>query len=198
MQTKRTEDRVPQVEVADSEWEAIMRAKRLATAQRRSMRTAAMSCRGIAQCSDPGEELHSTPPEPAQLRHRFHEMLGAVSRSDPSGHLGDLLSLGSITSSEQHQVSLRERFDALTDEWIGATRLSSSVTETSMHPAYQRIIGLGPDVLPFILEDVESGELHWGWALQALTGHDAAAHAATLHEARHAWIRWGRSHSIPS
>lgn len=61
-----------------------------------------------------------------------------------------------------------------------------------MHPAYQQIIGLGPDVLPLILEDVVAGELHWGWALRALTGHDAAAGAPTLSEARDAWIRWGR------
>ncbi len=61
-----------------------------------------------------------------------------------------------------------------------------------MHPAYQRIIGLGPDVLPLILEDVEAGELHWGWALRALTGYDAAEGAATLPEARVAWVRWGR------
>ncbi len=99
---------------------------------------------------------------------------------------------------EQSRTSTRERFNALADEWIAATRLSSSVSDTCMHPAYQQIIGLGPDVLPFILEDVEAGELHWGWALQALTGQDAAAGARTLPEARDAWIQWGRSHSAIS
>ena len=93
---------------------------------------------------------------------------------------------------ERGRASLREQFDALADEWIAATRLSSSVVETCMHPAYQQIIGLGPDVLPLVLEDVVAGEFHWGWALRALTGHDAAAGAATLSEARDAWIRWGR------
>lgn len=101
-----------------------------------------------------------------------------------------------IHPSEQGRASLRERFDALADEWIAATRLSSSVTETCMHPAYQQIIGLGPDVLPLILEDVVAGELHWGWALRALTGLDAAASAKTLPEARDAWIRWGRNSGI--
>ena len=99
-------------------------------------------------------------------------------------------------SPEQSRVSLRERFNALADEWVTATRLSSSVTETCMHPAYQQIIGLGPDVLPLILEDVVAGELHWGWALRALIGQDAAAGAETLCAARDAWIRWGRSNGI--
>lgn len=97
---------------------------------------------------------------------------------------------------KQSRASLRERFNALADEWIAATRLSSSVTDTCMHPAYQQIIGLGPDVLPLILEDVVAGELHWGWALRALTGHDVAADAETLPAARDAWIRWGRSNGI--
>lgn len=97
---------------------------------------------------------------------------------------------------EQSQASLRERFNALADEWIAATRLSSSATTTCMHPAYQQIIGLGPDVLPLILEDVAAGELHWGWALRALTGHDAAAGVESLPDARDAWIRWGRSNGI--
>lgn len=198
MQTRRVQDRVPQVKEADSEWDIWIRGRRIATANRHMARLTAGSCRGITKCSEPDEEPYSAPRKPPHLRHRFHEMLSASSRSDPSGHLGELLSLESIRSSERRQVSLRERFNTLADNWIAATRLSSSASDTCMHPAYQQIIGLGPDVLPFILEDVESGELHWGWALQALTGHDVAAGARTLPEARDAWIRWGHSHSILS
>lgn len=196
MQTKRIEDRVPQVEVADSEWEALMRGRRIATAQRHSMRFAAMSCRGVAQCSELDEKSHLGPLEPPQLRYRFHEMLSAASRNDPSGHLGELLPLESAQLSEQDYEPLRDHFNALTDEWITATRLSSSLAETCMHPAYQQIIGLGPKVLPLILEDVEAGELHWGWALRALTGRDAAEGVQTLPDARDAWLRWRRNHPM--
>lgn len=97
-----------------------------------------------------------------------------------------------VSRPDEGRASLRERFNALADEWIAATRLSSSVIETCMHPAYQQIIGLGPAVLPLVLEDVAQGELHWGWALRALTGHDAAEGAETLPQARDAWARWGR------
>ena len=97
-----------------------------------------------------------------------------------------------VSRPDEDRASLRKRFNALADEWIAATRLSSSVVETCMHPAYQQIIGLGPAVLPLVLEDMEQGELHWGWALRVLTGHDAAEGAGTLPEARAAWTRWGR------
>lgn len=44
--------------------------------------------------------------------------------------------------------------------------------EMAMHPAYQRIIGLGPEVAPLLLRELERQPDHWFWALKALTGAD--------------------------
>lgn len=189
MQQRHDRYRAPSDAAADSEWERRLLRRRKATARRQREWYGTPSCAGVAKCGEVDVESPATQPLPQRIRN----VLYAVSRDDPNGLFGALLPLEPNRLSEKSLDSLRERFGALADSWIVETRLSSSVTDTFMHPAYQQIIGLGPDVLPLILEDVESGELHWGWALQALTGHDAAAGAHTLPEARDAWIHWGRS-----
>src|SRR5580693_5487579 len=44
-------------------------------------------------------------------------------------------------------------FNRLATEWKSGRHASSSVTANAMHPAYQRIIGLGKPVLPLILRE---------------------------------------------
>ncbi|MBI5057248.1 MAG: hypothetical protein HZB61_11610 [Nitrospirae bacterium] len=43
------------------------------------------------------------------------------------------------------------RFQILKLEWESETAHLSSITEISMHPAYQQIIGMGQVAVPFIL-----------------------------------------------
>lgn len=61
-----------------------------------------------------------------------------------------------------------------------------------MHPAYQRIIGLGPRAVPLILRELQKTRGHWLWALNAITGEDPAPPAATYSEAVDAWLEWGK------
>jgi hypothetical protein len=49
----------------------------------------------------------------------------------------------------------------------------SSITEMSMLPTYQQIMGIGPDAVPLILAELESegdDPDQWFWALRAITG----------------------------
>ncbi len=87
--------------------------------------------------------------------------------------------------------ALRAIFRELADRWRDETMASSSLTEIGSHWAYQRIIGMGPAVVPFILERVAAGERHWGWALSALTGENPAADTESPREAAEAWLAWG-------
>lgn len=86
---------------------------------------------------------------------------------------------------------LGEQFRELAERWRNETGMLSSVDRMSMHPAYQRIIGLGPDVIPYILEDLRHAPDHWFWALVALTGADPAAGEDSMQAAAQAWIDWG-------
>lgn len=63
-----------------------------------------------------------------------------------------------------------------------------------MHRAYQRIIGMGQEALPYILEDLRTRGGQWFWALNAITGMspvppDASGNARRVREA---WLQWGK------
>jgi hypothetical protein len=65
-----------------------------------------------------------------------------------------------------------------------------------MHPAYQKIIGMGEPAIPLILKDLEkNGPNDWFWALTAITDEnpitqDIAGNMAAMTEA---WLQWGRN-----
>jgi hypothetical protein len=50
---------------------------------------------------------------------------------------------------------LQERFEELSAEWKASSGPASSMEKLAMHPAYQQIIGLGPDALPLLLEELD-------------------------------------------
>ncbi len=95
----------------------------------------------------------------------------------------------------QH-VSLEQRFRSLAREWKQETSHLSSVTDRSMHLAYQQIIGLGPAAAPLILRELERESDDWFWALAAITGENPipAGAEGKLSEMRAAWLHWGAEH----
>jgi hypothetical protein len=89
---------------------------------------------------------------------------------------------------------LEELFRELADRWRAETLYLSSSTDIAMHPAYQRIIGLGPAVIPLILAELARQPDRWFWALHALTGVDPVlpSDRGKLPAMTQAWLRWGR------
>ena len=81
-----------------------------------------------------------------------------------------------VPASRQPEA-LDQRFTRLAAQWRSETALFSSVTEMAMHPAYQAIIGLGPEVVPLLIRDLAGQPSHWFWALKAITGIDPVAPA---------------------
>ncbi len=99
-----------------------------------------------------------------------------------------------MTSLVAPPKRLEAIFETLLQEWKRETRFLSSTTEIAMHPAYQRIIGLGPQVIPYILHEIQREPGHWFWALTALTGEtpyrpEEQGRIASMTDA---WLRWGR------
>ena len=62
------------------------------------------------------------------------------------------------------------KFQALAETWRREVQFMSSVTEMVLHPAYQRIIGMGTAVVPHLLRELECRPDHWFWALPRLQG----------------------------
>ena len=101
-------------------------------------------------------------------------------------HRGDL--------SFPEGVALEQEFEALAAEWKRATQYQSSLTGIAMHPAYQRIIGMGPIVLPLILRELDQTGGQWFWALQCVTGVDPVRpeDRGDAGAMGRAWMEWAR------
>jgi hypothetical protein len=83
-------------------------------------------------------------------------------------------------------------FRALVEKWRKDTRHRSSLSKMIAHQSYQRIMGMGPSVLPLLLRELSERPDHWLVALNAITGEDPAPAGSTFNEAVGAWLTWGR------
>ncbi|MFB2919181.1 hypothetical protein [Aerosakkonema funiforme] len=91
-------------------------------------------------------------------------------------------------------ADLEATFLELAEQWRRETGMMSLIMKMSMHPAYQRIIGMGQAVVPLILRDLEKEPDHWFWALQAITGANPvkSEQRGRLQQMAQAWLQWGR------
>ena len=89
---------------------------------------------------------------------------------------------------------LEQTFNKLAKQWKEGTQFASTVREMAMHPAYQYIIGMGPKVLPYILQRLSKEQEHWFWALKAITHEDPVPPASrgNLNKMRDIWLQWGK------
>ena len=103
----------------------------------------------------------------------------------------------SITPPRKIQsLHLRAQFTRLADLWKRDTAHLSNITRRAMHPAYQRIICMGHEAVPFMLEEFRKGQLDdWFWALSAITGENPITEgiAGDVEDMAEAWLQWGRT-----
>ena len=89
---------------------------------------------------------------------------------------------------------LEAEFKSLAEQWYRETGMLSLMHKKALHPAYQRIIGMGREALPFIFRELKQRHGHWLWALAAITGQDAARPGDNFTQAVEAWLEWGKTH----
>lgn len=94
------------------------------------------------------------------------------------------------------QVALEVEFENLADRWELQTDFESVVVRKAMHPAYQRIIGLGQPAVPLILRRLQREPRQWFWALTAITGENPADGEDDAESAANAWLAWGHSRGL--
>jgi hypothetical protein len=88
----------------------------------------------------------------------------------------------------------RERiFRRLAERWRSETGLLSSIEDKVLHPAYQQIIGMGPDVIPLILREMQRRPEHWFWALNAISREDPIdpEDEGNIRKMTETWLQWG-------
>ena len=145
---------------------------------------------GIAQ------DLPEPLPESRENDSAFRRVppISGFSRLAGEPHM-DLAPGNVIAQSLPVESRLRDEFKLLAERWHKETRYWSSATKMAMHPAYQRIIALGENVIPYILSDLRRTRGHWLWALYILSRlQDPAPDGATFDEAIDAWLNWGAAH----
>jgi hypothetical protein len=86
------------------------------------------------------------------------------------------------------------RFRDLADRWERETSHVSSITKRVMHPCYQSILGMGPNVVSLLIRDMQENRRDWFWALQHLTQENpvSARDAGNLDKMIAAWVGWER------
>ncbi|MBD2355867.1 hypothetical protein H6G41_14780 [Tolypothrix sp. FACHB-123] len=92
-------------------------------------------------------------------------------------------------------AELEITFLELAEQWRQETGMLSAIAKISMHPAYQRIIGMGQPVVPLILRELERQPDHWFWALNAITGANPVKpeQRGRIKQMAQAWIDWGKT-----
>jgi hypothetical protein len=95
------------------------------------------------------------------------------------------------------QPELEDEFLKLAATWREETEHLSSTTVFT-HAAYQRIIGLGPKVVPAILRDLARTGDHWFWALRAITGQNPVRpeDAGNVRKMAETWLAWGEAQGL--
>lgn len=102
------------------------------------------------------------------------------------------------TEIVRSRENLRERFAFLVTAWkTERNGLSSDPSQWAMCLSYQKIIGMGPEIIPLILTELERSPDHWFWALHVLTDADPvkANHRGVFKFMVKDWLSWGRSRS---
>lgn len=101
-----------------------------------------------------------------------------------------------LVAREEPSVSDEALFRALAALWRRDTFNISSTSRMAMHPAYQRVIGMGSVAVPLILRELQGRPDWWFWALQAITGVDPVPPSwrGSLREMAAAWLAWGQEH----
>uniref|UniRef100_UPI0025F0A497 hypothetical protein n=1 Tax=Microcoleus sp. bin38.metabat.b11b12b14.051 TaxID=2742709 RepID=UPI0025F0A497 len=104
------------------------------------------------------------------------------------------LSEESASARSRQQTELATTFYQLVEQWKTETRGISSTEQLSLHPAYQQIIGMGPDVIPLLLREIEKKSGRWFWALKAISREEPVTpeQQGKTKETIAAWLNWGR------
>lgn len=89
----------------------------------------------------------------------------------------------------------KEKFYVLAGLWRQEHSLSGQFIHSVQHPAYQKIIEMGPVVVPILLLDMERvPHSDWFYALGEITRESPVPEASRgdLQAAVTAWLDWGR------
>lgn len=89
---------------------------------------------------------------------------------------------------------LQTEFRELVVEWKTGRKGTTTARRMAEHPAYQRIIAMGWDAVPLIVDELARETDHWFIALHAITKVDPVPeeNRGEISKMAQAWIAWWR------
>lgn len=129
-----------------------------------------------------------------QWRRRPWPRAGQLRSLEPIGPSREVGQLGDTSDLGLEQEAKEREFHNLLETWENETEFLSSSRDRYMHPAYQRIIGLGEEIVPAILRELEDNTTDLFWALSAITGVDPVPpnSVGNVSEMKRSWLNWGQ------
>lgn len=153
---------------------------------------------------DRGFELATTPRSLSTKVGRSKQdleswMISLPARFANSGGVVVLKRPSRVETSESGPAStVRSKFLELADEWRNSTKFVSSITQQITHPAYLKIIGLGPDVLPILVRELQTHGDFWFPALEAVAQLDPVLpkNRGNYVAMKNDWMEWATSKGL--
>jgi hypothetical protein len=101
-----------------------------------------------------------------------------------------------INGESSDYGGVEAKFYALANEWR-EYNLGRSTTEYC-HAAYMQIIGMGKEIVPFLIEQVKAGDGDWLVALKYITGAKVTTPdmRGDFARIREAWLGWAQDYGI--
>jgi hypothetical protein len=103
-------------------------------------------------------------------------------------YLGESVYLG-----HQRNDAIKHAFEILKTKWLEETAFTSNSYEILNNPHYLRILNLGLEIVPILLDEIQTGNNYWLHALQTITGLNPVAQEpwGRLNQMKNDWLVWG-------
>lgn len=145
------------------------------------------------------QAIHQPPDGTAAAIHSPRRADGVVQRFVPGWRLADSATLpmtlgAGTTSSWDKSIWVQPQFEMLAGKWRDETGMYSMDTRKVSHPAYLRIVGMGRQAIPLILEELQERGGHWYQALEAILGYNPihVPGPVSIRELKEKWLDWGK------
>ena len=100
-----------------------------------------------------------------------------------------------VVTYYKHSIALK--FFQLSQEVITDNYITASPKNISTHPSYQKIIGMGKEAIPLLLEELEHRPTFWFPALYLITDENPVKkeNAGVVQKMVEDWKRWGKENA---
>jgi hypothetical protein len=91
-----------------------------------------------------------------------------------------------------------EAFQSALIEWRRDKGPTSNSAKITAHPAFRRIVAMGPEAVPYILREVKREPSLLVMALREITGHNPVTQESRgdLRAMAKAWVEWGEKSGV--